>query len=377
MSAILTLGVLLASAPANAGKCDAYLAKADTAKGEALAKAFGDLAKCDKALAEDHYNRFLSGATDADTLVALSKSAIMWEVWNPVWTQLGKIKDYSARDVVAMELGSSCGTEAKIVPFLQGAYFGLRALDFNRWKKAYTTCESSDLSAWMTKQIEKPPESEFDEKYGYLLEMYIAKEGKGSLPTLTKAAIAAAEKGPFEDIVAKMDSAVAPELGGTISGDDKKALEGAMVKVAQNVWPERAKSVADRLANSGNEDAAAQLLPSIYPEAKQGGGGFLYGAASFEQAECKGEKTVVIHVAEMSEPGKRWNVLPDTEKVMRDFKPKLAKCTAEDGDWGVAVTKGPVKSGKDIDAWVKELEAQKAEEGYAVKVQSEKPVSLN
>lgn len=376
MSILFAASLLLAGPSASASACDGLVSRAEKASGAAVAAAFTEVAACDKQVAEDNYTRFMARATDADSLVALSAAAIESDVWNPVWLQLGKISDYEARDIVAEEVGASCTDSAKVVSFLQGAYFGLRDTDFARWKEAFAACESSDLGQWLEAQVAKPPNRQFDDKFDALMGFYVNRAGAEALPTLTKAATAAADAGPFDAILIKMDEAVAPALGQELSADDQAKLEAALIEVARAVDASKARSVADRLANAGAQAAAAKLLPAVYPERVQSGGGFLYGAAAIELGECDGEKSAVLHVAEVYEPGRRWIIQGDTESPMRTFKPKLKKCTAEGSDWAVAITAEPVASSKDISPWVDSLESTWAEKGYAVKVQNEKAITL-
>ncbi len=375
MKAILPLAFALSSSPALAGNCDALVARADKDKGAALAGSFGKLAACDKTLAEQHYKRFMAGANDLDSLVALSMAAINADVWNPVWTQLGLIGDYDIRDQVAAEIGARCADEVKVVPFLQGAYFGLKDIEFQQWSDAYEKCENAALTDWLTQQVEKPPKKLYDEKFSALMTAFVDKKKAAALPSLATAAIAAATDGPYDAILMKMDEAVATELGGSISDADRQALEEALIKVARAVEPDKARAVADRLATAGSQDAAAKLLPAVYPD-RVIDGGFLYGAVAVEAGECKGVKSVILHVSEVREPGKRWLILKDTEPQLRELKPKLKKCTPEGDTWPVSITPEPVSSSKDIDAWVATLEKAWADKGYDVKTAGEKGISL-
>jgi hypothetical protein len=83
---------------------------------------------------------------------------------------------------------------------------------------------------------------------------------------------------------------VAPDLGGQTTAEDQKKLEEALVSVATQVPADKSRSVANQLANSGSDAAAATLLPTLYPDRVQGGGGFLYGALAVEAGECDGNK---------------------------------------------------------------------------------------
>ena len=374
MIATIALSLLLPTA--HAGKCDSLLARAEKDKGAALAAAYGKLAACDKELAENHYKRFMASANDVESLVQLSAAAIDAEVWNPVWQQLDNISDYDVRDQVAEQIGSACASNDKIVPFLQGAYFGLKDIKFQQWSRAYEACDAEALATWLDGQVAKPPQRAYDEKFSALMTAYVDKKKAAALPTLAASAIAAAEAGPYDAILMKMDEAVATDLGAELTTEDRQALESALIEVARAVSPDKARAVADRLATAGSQSAAAKLLPTIYPDRVQDGA-FLYGAASVEAGECKGVKTAILHVAEITEPGRRWLILEDSEAPMRAFKPKLKKCDAETGDWPVSVTPEPVASGKEIDAWAGELEAAWTEKGYEVKTAGEKAIALD
>ena len=169
----------------------------------------------------------------------------------------------------------------------------------------------------------------FDDKYNALLSVVGTRLKADALPIFTKAAIKAADNGPFDAILMQMESAVQPGIGEPIKPEDKVRLESSLVEIASNVNREKARSVADRLANAGAEAAAASLLPSVYPDRVDEDGGFLYGAASIERATCKGEKTAVLHVARVEEPGSRWIILNDVRAPLRALKPRLGKCDAE------------------------------------------------
>ena len=168
-----------------------------------------------------------------------------------------------------------------------------------------------------------------------------------------------------------------PGIGEPIKPDEQARLERELVKVASAVNRDKARSVADRLANAGADTAAAQLLPTVYPDRVSATGGFAYGAASIERGDCDGTKTAVIHLARVEEPGKRWIILDDVRGPMQGVKPKLTKCTAEGSEWGVSTTPEPVSSSKDIDSWVDGIVKQWKDKGYEVSVRKEKSLILD
>ena len=373
----LTIAAVLSSTPAEAS-CQHLVRRAAASSASTLARNFTSLAKCSQEEAEASFNSLLPRAKSVDALVGLSMAAIETEVWNPVWRVLShEALDYDVRDQVAAVIGENCAQNKKIVSFLKGAYFGLRDLEFQQWDDALVACQDDDWAQWLTKQAESPPASMFDDKYNALLSVVGTRMGADALPTFTKAAIKASDNGPFDAILMQMEACVQPGIGEPIVPENKAKLESALVEIASNVNKDKARSVADRLANAGATIAAASLLPKVYPDRVNESGGFLYGAASIERAVCNGEKEVVIHLAKVEEPGKRWIILNDVRAPMRAVKARLSKCDAEGTEWGVSTTPEPVSTSKDVDAWAETLEKQWSDKGYDVSVRKEKTVSLN
>lgn len=366
---------LALSTLAHAASCDKQLAALKSADAAGLAGAFDALAACDKTTAESSFTDALSKADDTDALVAFARVAITREVWKPMWTALGKISNYDARDEVAQRVGEACGDDPKIVPFLQGAYLGLRDIEFQQWDDAFVACGDTALWTWMDEKVAAPPSKRFDEKYNNLMAIYVKKKRADALGALATAAVKAAEAGPYDAVLFKMGEAVAPDMGGNIAPDDQAKFEAALVDVASKVSTDKARAVADQLANSGSDAAAAKLLPVLYGD-RMSAGNFTYGAATIEAGDCGGKKEAVIHWASVSEPGKRWSILKDLEVPMRSgSKAKLKGCTVE-GEWPVMHTPEPVASGGDVDDWVESLEKDWAGKGYDVKTSKEKSVTL-
>ena len=373
----LLLAATLGPSTAEAS-CQYLVRRANASSSSTLARNFTSLAKCSQQEAEASFNGLLPRAKSVDTLVDLSMAAIETEVWTPVWRVLSHdALDYDVRDQVATVIGEKCTENPKIVAFLKGAYFGLRDLEFQQWDDALVACQDSDWGDWLAQQAQTPPSSMFDDKYNALLSVVGTRLKADALPIFTKAAIKAADNGPFDAILMQMESAVQPGIGEPIKPEDKARLESSLVEIASNVNRDKARSVADRLANAGAEAAAASLLPSVYPDRVDEDGGFLYGAASIERATCKGEKTAVLHVARVEEPGSRWIILNDVRAPLRALKPRLGKCDAEGSEWGVSTTPEPVASSKDVDAWVDQLEKQWTDKGYDVSVKKEKTITLD
>lgn len=373
----MSLLVALAISHASAASCDAQLGKIGSLTAEATPGAFADLAKCDRKLAEGNFNRYLERATDSDAVVALFLAAVDSEVWTPAWGALTKITSYDARDEISQRVGESCTERPKVVNFLQGAYFGLRDIEFQQWDDAFKACADPGLAAFVEKQVQAPPAKMFDEKFNALLDIYVKARRVEALPALTTGAIkAAGDNGPFEPMLMKMGEAVAPELGGQTTPEDQKKLEDALVSVAKQVAPDKARGVANQLANSGADAAAAQLLPVLFPDRVQAGGGFLYGAVAIEAGECDGKKSAVLHYATVAEPGKRWAIAPAVEAPLRGTKAKLGKCTAVESPWAVMTSPEPMKTSADAEKWVESVEADWVKQGYTVKIQKEKAVSL-
>lgn len=366
--------LLLVALPAFAGSCDAQLAKVGSLTPDTVTAAYTDLVACDRAVAETNFNAYLEKATDADTLVALALVAVEKETWKPLWTALGKITSYEAREEVAKNVGAACTTQPKVVSFLEGAYFSLRDIEFQQWAPAFSSCTDPGMWTWMDKTVASPPNKVFDEKYDALLSVYARVRHGDALPSLTTAAQKASSSGPFDIILQRMGDAIAPGIGETTDPALQQKLAEALVTVAKGVDVDKARSVANQLANSGADAQAAQLLPTIYP-GRQQGGYYTYGGASVEAGDCGGKKQAVIHYAAILEPGKRFTILGDIEAPLRASKARLKGCTME-GDWPVVHTPEPLAAGAKVDDWVKDLEKEWTDKGYDVKTQKEKDVKL-
>jgi hypothetical protein len=372
-----SLFICFASQSAYAGKCDAYIDQIANQTGERLIYTFKKTFQCDKAVAEDQFPKFIKAAASSEknieTIVSLSLAAIKLKAYLPVWNMLGGFKEYSVRDQVASEIGQKCSDEVEIVSFLQGAYFGLDPVPFSQWDDALITCQSDDLVAWMESVVVAPPKSSYDEKYNTMITTYVKRKHADALPALEKAAVACATRsGPFNNILEKMNQAVEPlDFGEDISPENRARLKDALVIVANAAPPEKASSVADRLYDSGATEAAASLLPRVYPDRVQDGDRLLYGAASIETCD----KQTFIHWASVSEPAKRWSIISDVEAPLRQFKPRL-KCTPE-GEWPVLATNEPVKDKSQINSWAKGLVEEWESKGFEVKDKEEKTISLN
>ncbi|MEL6343176.1 MAG: hypothetical protein AAFV53_08565, partial [Myxococcota bacterium] len=93
--------------------------------------------------------------------------------------------------------------------------------------------------------------------------------------------------------------------------------------------------------------------------------------------ECKGVQSAVLHYAEVFEPGARWVILDEVQQPIRNVKPRLKKCTGDEGDWLVLVTPEPVANAREIQEWLGGLQKQWREKGYEIDTRSEKPIFLN
>ena len=375
---MLLLATLLSTSSAWAGSCDATVNKIGSLTTETVVAGFNDLARCDRKLAEANFNRFLEKATDSGVLEQLMMAAISAEVWNPAWTAVGKIQSYEARDEVTRAVGAACIDNPKVVTFLKGAFAGLREADFQQWDYAFVSCPDEALRGWIDEQVRKPPTASFDEKYDTLLAIHVRSRKIDALPALTVAAIQAGKSGgPFDAILSRMGEAAAGDMGAAVSADSQAKLEASMVEVAKGVPPELSRAVANTLANSGSDAAAASLLGSVFPDRVQAGGGFLYGALVIEQGDCGGKKTAVLHYTTATEPGKRWTILSALEEPMRAMKPKLKGCTV-DSPWAVIQSPEPLKSASEVEDWadtvLKDYLANHKD--YKASLQKEKGIAL-
>lgn len=362
------------TAPANAAACDYLVNQAPSLQGQAVVSGFNQLVACDKELAKRHYFKFMQQATDLEVLIPLSHAAIDAEVWNPVWEMIGKISDYDTRDEVAGAIGGFCAEDPKVVGFLQGAYFALRDIEFKQWDDALTTCQSDKFEGWLSENLTQPPQTTFDEKWATLGRVQIERKGAGALEQLTQAAIHAGNNsGPFEQALSLMEESIAQDFGDPDPGD-VKALNEALLSVAGQVPAESARNIADRLLNFGDEAAAASLLPSIYPDRVQSGGGFLYGAVAVE--DCAEDEQAWLHAAVVKEGGDRYVVTSAIEDPMRSsFKEKLGKCDVTD-PWPVIVSDQPLKDKGELDALLSSVTSEYEAKGYSVKSKVEKDLSI-
>ena len=368
----MTLLAFLAStflSTAEAASCKSHVTQAASQSGATLVRTFGKLAKCDKAMAEDNFlGAFVPRATDVDTMVQLSETAITAGVFASTGKLLGAIPRANRNDV-ASGIGAKCESNPQVVKFLQSTYFMLKNTDFMRWDDAYESCESADIDAWFQTQIMGSPTSR--DKYGTLLEIYAKKNGVDSLPVFQEAAIQFADKEYFDTIIMQMNNAVQPGLGETMSDESRTAFENAILAIAAKA-PSQALVLAQQL-NSVNSTRSGELLKITYADRLQDGL-LSYGIVAVESGECKGKKQAVLHVATVTDPAKRMVVLQDATDPIRASKPKLKKC--DTGEWPISITSEPIAS-SELDELVGTLQAKYEADGYKVKVVNEATIALD
>lgn len=364
--------LLLTLAAAWAGPCDDVLGRANGTAREKLPALFGEVAACDKAVAEGAFNAFMRASGDSDVLVDLSMRAIDAEIYAPVWDMLERIPDYEARERIARRVGALCQDAVGVLPFLRGGYYAMNDRAFGMWSEAFLTCGSDELTTWLRTQIADPPRRTYDEKYNALLTATVARLGVDALEPLERAAVMSSERGgPFSSVLEKMQQAATPrEMGAKMSDADRRKFADALVRVGRQVRPEQAALVADRLNQTDHPAEAASLLAVVYGDRVQADGRLLYGLVSVEH--CGGE--AVLHVAEVYEPSKRWNPLPELEPMARAFKQRL-KCETPDA-WPVLVSTSPLRDQAELEAWVSESEKRWLDKKLVVRRRVEKPISL-
>jgi hypothetical protein len=359
---------LLIAPSAFAGSCDALVAKSTTAKGADAVKAWVDLNKCDKAVAETNFPAFMKASEDVDSLTLLALAAIDAKSYTPVWGMMDKLSDYSQRDLLAKGVGGACGDHAEVIPFLKAGYFALRSSQFGNWDDAVATCPSSELDRWLLELVQKPPSTAYDEKYKVVADIYVKRNHAKAIPALAIAGVTAAKGGgPVNALIDAMSVASEPDFDQPADPTAKPEFEKGLVEIAKASPPPLAAQIADRLNTGGSTAAAVSLLPVIYAD-KLKDGKLTYGVAAIEICD----KEAVVHYAVVTDPVKRWSITSDIEPLVRStFKPKL-KCTSE---WPVLSTE-PQAGADKIGPWADTVVQTYTAKGLTTKAKEEKAIAL-
>ena len=360
--------------PAHAA-CESIVKSASSLQRHLVAPTYAKLIDCDAKIAKSQFNDFLKAGGDTVTISELAMVAIERDLYSPVWGMFEEFSDYidySQRKDIATVIGAACTDSNKVLPFLQGAYFGLGTRQFDQWRPAFEACGSEALTQWMGKTASSPPNTAYDNKYGNLCEIYVDRLNRESLPFLETAMRQAVQNGgPVRDLIEKMADALRPqEFGATLGEDELNLLGDSLVSIATEAPPEAARLIADGLHQMGRTDAALQLLPSIYADRIRSDGSMLYGVSSIE--ECSGQ--AVVHWAVVTEYGQNWSLFGILDDRARAFKPRL-KCTPE-GPWPVMTTPEPMATKANIEAWANEFANERQSSGLVVTSREEKSFSL-
>ena len=371
--------IALGTASVAEAKCESLIRNGARQSGAQLIRTYSRVVACDKDEAQNAYSSFMqrAGTEGTDRLTELAMVAIDAQIWNPVWEMIGKISDYNARDEVAAVIGEKCSENETIVNFLQGAYFGLRDLDFKQWDDALITCTAPSFEEWLVRSVENPPAKQYDEKWDTLADVLVERKKVEALPHLTKAAIAAAaNNGPYDTILSHMADAIDAPFGQQPKEEDSTALQTALVEVAKQVNPTRALAVAGQLNDAGAEAKAASLLPSIF--ADRFSNGFRYAAASVEAGTCKdGTKKAVIHLAAVNENGSRFDIFDEVTEPLRSVKARLKKCVIDTEPWPIWVSETPLERRADPEDTASRLVQDWEGRGYSVQIRNERSIELD
>jgi hypothetical protein len=371
MRSFIALVGVFGATVASAGPCDAAVARGAAARGADVAPAFQAVLACDRAQAEAGFGAMVRNAGDVESLLPLSLAAIDAEMYGPVWEIAEVIRDYGQKNTLARGIGSACADHPNVAPFVQGAYFGLRGPAFTTWAKALETCESAALREFVATTAGRPPAVPYDEKYAAVVDAYVADQGAAAIDTLKAAAVAAAGTGgPYDALLGALESAARPR-GGAASPEDRARLVAALAAIGAEVGPDRVGPLADRLLALDAHTEAGALVPRAWPDRRRADGTFLYGVAAVEA--CDG--AAVVHVAAVTDPGKRWSLTDDAGAAIRAARPRL-RCAAPT-PWPVTLTTGPIADEAALETWFEgQVSAASAGGTIDAKRRDEAPVAL-
>ncbi|MGC6492715.1 MAG: hypothetical protein ACON5B_07725 [Myxococcota bacterium] len=357
------------AAPAEAGSCDTYLRRAETAKGTTLLAAYDRLASCDANMARENFPRFMMRSGDVETLVPLTLKAIDLGAFKQVGKMMEKVP-YENQVDVARDVGSACETQPSVVTFLHESAKELRGTSFTRWAPAHEACSASAHQTWLATQVASPPSSPYSDRYDAVVRALSKHQGAAALPVLEKATIQAAKGGPFANLLDHIARAVEPSsYGAEIPEADREAMRETYLRIAKNIAPEQARQVADKLYTLGEEATAAGLIPSIFPASVQGDGTILWGSAAIETCDSK----AIVHWATFTRPPEVWATPDLVADAIRAAKPKL-KC--DSGDWKVVTSDEPLANRTQVQAWAEVQATVLVGSGADIKFKEEKGLSL-
>jgi hypothetical protein len=229
----------------------------------------------------------------------------------------------------------------------------------------------------MMSLVEAPPATTYDEKWTTVVRAYISQHGEAAMGPLSVAAIAAsANGGPFEAILGYMNDTVAPSFGGTMTDVQRDALLTALSSVASQVSPEHGRLVANRLADSGASDAAAALLPAIYPSMVQSNGGFIYAGASIEAGTCGDEQKAVIHLFTVEDSGANYAIAGLFDEPARAFRGRIGRRCEAETPWPVWGSATPIANEGELEAAIAPLISEWEGRGFEVNTREEDSITI-
>jgi hypothetical protein len=353
-------------APALAQDCDANALENDlkAASPAATANAYVALASCDPATAKENtqptFERILSGQ-DANRAVT---AAIEVGAGDIARTWIGALQSDERSSAIAA-LGHACADSTAVSGWLvqTQAVLGDRFWS-ERWYRSLAECRSEGIQALLTQEVENPAAER--SRFTGVLEVYARNLGITSIPRL--GTLATELDDPQE--VGLVINVFGDAAGlGSREGASPEATALA-VKILVEIAPELPSKINDQvrtvLLALGAQQESDHLAAVRYAAQVQPDGNLHYGLVAVSTQSCKKGTTLVVHSAEIVQPGTLW---PDQlEEPVRTAMAENwemgpgKRCTVE-GELEVFMTKSPVADAAAVESYQAEITEELAKRG--------------